>query len=78
MKFKTNANPIDVRIHITNGDIIIKIRDYFHKFDIKQRINLIENNVEDFSNIGIRLVAKTAKEISYVNMLKTNNVIIRI
>ncbi len=78
MKFKTNANPIDVRVHITNGDIIIKIRDYFQKFDIKQRINLIKNNLEDFSNIGIKLVAKTAKEISYVNMLKTNNVIIRI
>ena len=68
---------VDIRV-IVNGDrIIIRIRDDCRPFDPKKQVELL-NPGDPASHIGIRLVRKMATNFEYVNVLKLNNLIIKL
>lgn len=70
--------PIDVRITISNGRIIMKIRDYCPKFDMTQRIKMVANADDPTKHIGTKIVSKTAHTINYVNLLNANTLLVEI
>ena len=68
---------IDIRILIKGEEITLRIRDDCRPFNPKKWYEIY--NPEDVTkHIGIRLVAKMAKEIKYVNVMNLNNLIIKI
>ncbi len=73
-----NPSPIDVRILIVNGELIIRIRDYCPAFDLPKRIALVQDDVDPDKHLGIKLISATGKKIEYVNLLDTNTLILTI
>lgn len=68
---------IDVRIIISGENVIIRIRDDCRAFN-PQKWYEFYNPEDPIAHIGIRLVSKIAKEFNYINVLKLNNLIIKI
>ena len=68
---------VDVRVIVKGEQVIIRLRDDCRSFDPKKQVEL--HNPEDpAAHIGIRLVRKIATTFDYVNVLKLNNLIIKI
>ena len=68
---------VDVRVIIKGSQVIIRMRDDCRPFDPKKWAEI--NNPEDpAAHIGIRLVKKISSEFDYVNVLKLNNLIVKI
>ena len=68
---------VDVRVIVNGEQIIIRIRDDCRSFDPKKWAE-IHNPDDSTAHIGIRLVRKIATEFNYVNVLKLNNLIIKL
>ena len=68
---------VDVRVIIKGAQVIIRIRDDCRSFDPKKWAE-IYNPEDPTAHIGIRLVRKISTEFNYVNVLKLNNLIIKI
>ncbi|MBR4152802.1 MAG: ATP-binding protein [Selenomonadaceae bacterium] len=68
---------VDVRIIVDGNRVIIRIRDDCRPFNPKKWVE-IYNSEDPSSHIGIRLCRKIATEFNYVNILKLNNLIIKI
>ena len=68
---------IDIRIIIKGENVIIRIRDDCRAFNPKKWYE-IYNSEDPTAHIGIRLVNKMAYEFNYINVLKLNNLIIKI
>lgn len=66
----------DIRVMIDKDAVTLRIRDNCRYFNIRERYDsLTENDAE--SGLGIRLVYAMAKDVTYINILKTNTLIIR-
>lgn len=66
----------EIRVMIDPEEVVLRIRDDCPYFNIRERYDsLVENDME--SSLGIRLVYALAKDVSYINILKTNTLIIR-
>ena len=65
------------RVIIKSAQVIIRLRDDCRPFDPKKQAELF-NPEDPASHIGIRLVRKMATEFDYVNVLKLNNLLIKI
>ena len=66
----------DIRVMIDPDGVTLRIRDNCPYFNIRERHDsLAENDME--SSLGIRLVYALAKDVNYINILKTNTLIIR-
>ena len=68
---------IDIRIVVKGENAIIRIRDDCRAFNPKKWYE-IYNSEDVTAHIGIRLVSKMAHEFNYINVLKLNNLIIKI
>lgn len=68
---------VDVRVIVDGQQVIIRIRDDCRSFDPKKQVELY-NSEDPAAHIGIRLCRKIATEFNYVNVLKLNNLIIKI
>ena len=68
---------IDIRIILKSEEIIIRMRDNCERFD-PRTLEHIFNPEDPFAHIGIKMVAKMAKDLSYINALKLNNMIIKL
>ena len=68
---------IDVRIIIKGDRVIIRMRDDCRPFDPK-KWEEIHNPEDPAAHIGIRLVKSISTEFDYVNVLKLNNLIVKI
>lgn len=68
---------VDVRVIVKGAQVIIRIRDDCRSFDPKNWAE-IYNSEDPTAHIGIRLVRKISTEFKYVNVLKLNNLIIKI
>ena len=68
---------IDIRIVVKGENVIIRIRDDCRAFNPKKWYE-IYNSEDPTAHIGIRLVNKMAYEFNYINVLKLNNLIIKI
>lgn len=68
---------IELRLVKKDGDFVVSIRDNCRPFNPRKQLEL--TNPEDpVSNIGIRMISKTAKEFRYVNTMKVNHLIVRV
>lgn len=67
---------LELRLVKKNEDYIIRIRDDCKSFNPLKQLELTDES-DPFSNIGIRMVSKMAKNFEYVNTMKINNLIIR-
>ena len=68
---------VDVRIIVKGEQVIIRMRDDCRTFDPKKWAE-IHNPEDHAAHIGIRLVKSISTEFDYVNVLKLNNLIIKI
>ena len=68
---------VDVRVIVDGRQVIIRLRDDCRPFDPKKQVELY-NSEDPAAHIGIRLCRKIATEFNYVNILKLNNLIIKI
>ena len=67
---------MDVRLVIKENEIVLRFRDDCRPFDPKKQMEML-NPEDPASNIGIRMVVKSADSVEYVNTMKMNNLIIR-
>lgn len=68
---------VDIRVIIKDEQVIIRMRDDCRTFDPKKWAE-IHNPEDSTAHIGIRLCKKIATEFEYVNVLKLNNLLIKI
>ena len=68
---------VDVRVIVGGEQVIIRIRDDCRSFDPKKQVELYHSE-DPAAHIGIKLCRKIATEFNYVNVLKLNNLIIKI
>ncbi len=68
---------VDVRVIVKGERVIIRIRDDCRSFDPKKWAE-IHHPEDPAAHIGIRLVKEISTEFDYVNVLKLNNLIIKI
>ena len=68
---------VDVRVIVKGEQVIIRLRDDCRPFDPKKQVELY-NPEDPAAHIGIRLVRKIATTFDYVNVLKLNNLIVKI
>ena len=66
-----------IRVIVKGGQVILRMRDDCRTFDPKKQAELL-NSEDPTAHIGIRLVRKMATEFDYVNVLKLNNLLIKI
>lgn len=70
---------LDVRVLVKDGQIVLRMRDDCILFNLREQVEHWSFDPEHPErNIGIRLVMHAAKDISYTNTMKTNNLIITI
>ena len=68
---------VDIRVAYKGDDVILRIKDDCVPFDPAERQDLIDPK-DKIKNMGIRMVYKGAKDVSYQNMLGLNVLTIRI
>lgn len=68
---------IDVRVSIKEEDLILRIKDDCRKFD-PVRVRELVAPEDAASNIGIRMILRIAKDVSYQNILGLNVLTVRI
>ena len=71
-------NLIAVRMIFDDGGITISIKDNCPHFDPKYYYELVKTDDDIKSCMGIRLVMRLAKEVSYTNSLDMNNLMVKI
>lgn len=67
---------VDIRVVLRNGDLTVRIRDNCREFDPRKRIDLFDPTHPE-TNIGIRIVSKTARLIDYYNNAGINTVMMK-
>ena len=74
-----SSNPmIDLRAVIVDNSLVVRLRDNCPKYDITKQIAAVnEASSDPLHNIGIRIVSKTASDITYLNTFDTNSLILR-
>lgn len=69
---------INIRMFLREDDLILRVRDDCKPFNPKQQYELMREEKDDFSGIGIRLIVGLAKDFQYVSTFNTNNLIVRL
>lgn len=74
---KSQDPTIDMRAVIADNTLVIRMRDNCKRYDVTQHIaSANEKNVDEISDVGIRMVSKLASDITYLNTFNTNSLII--
>ena len=68
---------LDVRVISKDGEMVLTMRDDCRPFDPKERFQYLDSE-DPAANIGLRMIMRLAKEVSYSSAMKMNNLIIRI
>ena len=77
----TDGKPhhLDVRVLVKDGGLILRLRDDCEKFDLREKTQSWKLDPEHpEKNIGIHMVMRVAKDVSYTNTMNTNNLIITV
>ena len=61
----------DVRVVYKNDELLLRISDDCRAFDPKEKLELVDN-ADVTKNIGLRMVHRLAKSMSYTNMMGLN------
>ena len=65
-------NSIDIRVLLKGDDLILRVKDDCVEFNPLARKEVDDNSADPFSNIGIRLVLSTARDVNYQSILGMN------
>ena len=76
-KKQVNDKKVDIFLLIEKENITVRMRDNSIPFDPTTR-SIIFNPEDPCKNIGLRMVSKLSKEMTYQNFFGYNNMIIRI
>ena len=68
---------IDLRLTHRDGELTIRIRDDCKPFDPQKWLE-IHQPEDPLQNIGIHMVNSIAEDLSYINTMNTNNLIITV
>ena len=72
-------NTISIYLVFKDNEWILRLRDDCKPFNPKQWFELsLQNKDDPFKNMGIRIIMSMAKHIEYLNVLRINNLIIRL
>ena len=72
-------NTISIYLVFKDNEWILRLRDDCEPFNPKQWFELsLQNQDDPFKNMGIRLIMSMAKHIEYLNVLRINNLIVRL
>ena len=71
------SHTVDIRVVHKGDEIILRLRDDCRAFDPSAYVRMMEMD-ENGKNVGIHLVFKIAKEVSYQNLLSMNVLTIRL
>ena len=72
-------NTISIYLVFKNDEWILRLRDDCEPFNPQKWLEMsIQNKDDPFKNMGIRLVMSMAKNIRYLNVLRINNLIIKV
>ena len=76
---KHNDNEVDVRLIKSNDKMIIRIRDNCKSFDPVKFLNTYKKKNEDpTKNIGINMIFGLVKNVTYINTLGLNSLMLEI
>ncbi|MBP5706194.1 MAG: ATP-binding protein [Spirochaetales bacterium] len=73
-----SSNKIMLKVLFLKDRIVLNIKDNCPRFDPKYYYNSISENEDKTKGIGIRIVMKLAKKVSYTNTFNLNNLMIEI
>lgn len=65
-------NAAEIRITISEDSLIMRVRDNGVEFNIKTIAEILANDEDPFLNLGIRVIAATAKKIDYYRSWGSN------
>ena len=68
---------IDIRVVFENDSLLLRIRDDYEPFDPEARSRIVDKD-DPAKNVGIRLIYRIMKDITYQNILGLNVLTIRI
>ena len=71
-------NYSEIRVTLSEGDLILRIRDNGVSFNIKKMAQVLSNNEDPLANLGMKMIARTAKDIRYYRSWGSNVAIIRV
>ena len=71
-KISRGSNSVDIRVFLKEDDLILRIKDDCAEFNPLDRKEIDDNTADPFSNIGIRLVLSTARDVNYQSILGMN------
>ncbi len=74
---ESSSNEIFFRIAAKDDKWILQFRDGYKCFDFAEYIKLHHSD-DTISHLGIRIVSRTAKDITYINAINYNNIILRL
>ena len=70
---------LDVRVLVKDGSVVLRTRDNCAKFDLREQAEKWAYDPEHTEkNIGIHMIMRVAKDVSYANTMNTNNLIIKV
>lgn len=76
---KDSVPMIDIRVVINGNDLILRLRDNCPEYDVTRQIAALNEADSDPShNIGTRIVSRIATDITYLNTVDTNTLIIHL
>lgn len=68
----------EMRVLYKRKNLTLRLRDDCAAFNLKEKFERIEEGEDPTKNVAIRLVMGLAKDVQYVNLLKTNNLIVKV
>ena len=75
---KGKHNNAEIRITISDGVLIIRVRDNGAEFDISAMARIVSDSKDPSHNIGTKLICKSAKDISYYHIWGMNTTILKV
>ncbi|MCQ2794187.1 MAG: hypothetical protein MJ207_02335 [Bacilli bacterium] len=68
----------EMRVVYKNDELVLRVRDDCPKFRIGEKSDRIAQGADATKNMAIRIIMGLAKDVEYVNMLKVNNLIVKV
>ena len=75
---ENRANRAEIRVTLNKGTLIIRVRDNGREFDLSKLARILMDDSAPYSNIGIKLICKSAKDIHYYRIWGMNTTILEI
>ena len=75
---KAKDNHAEIRVTISGGTLILRVRDNGREFDLSSLAKILTDDRDPYSNIGIKLICRNAKDIHYYRIWGMNTTILEV